>query len=164
MKTKYYLNLTNGIEYLPFTYNKEYSYLRIQSTACEQKRWEFILQDLDYDLLMNLAIGNVCVIIDYSARKAIPRSIYQGVEWIKYVLSRVWLNKEYIPSVRGHDCTEYFNQQYASIRGTNTLNKIKYFRKFLACDSINIETVSNTTRFDGDYLLYKKILLTPTVK
>lgn len=80
-----YINLTNGIEVLPVL-TDEFKFIRIQSTACEQKLWDRIIQDLDYDFLLNAAIGNECVIYDYGAKKPIPRAIYQGVEFIKYVL------------------------------------------------------------------------------
>ena len=36
------------------------SFVRIQSTACEQQRFEAILQDLDSNLLLHLALGHWC--------------------------------------------------------------------------------------------------------
>jgi hypothetical protein len=156
--TKYYLNLTNGIEYILLHKQNNYSFIRIQSTACEQKRWEYILQELDYTFLMDLAVGNRCVVIDYSARKEVPRSIYQGLEWIKFVLSRVWFGADYTPLVRGNNCFVYFDEQYKAIRQTNTINKLKYFRKFLLCNKITIDVISQKTDLDGDYLAYKTIL------
>lgn len=91
-----YINLTNGIEVLPVL-TDEFRFIRIQSTACEQKLWDRIIQDLDYDFLLNAAMDNECVIYDYGAKKPIPRAIYQGVEFIKYVLHKHWLNKDRNP-------------------------------------------------------------------
>lgn len=91
---KNYVNLTNGIEALQQYKLAHYAFIRIQSTACEQHSWDKILQDLDYDFLMNVALGNECVIYDYGTRKPVPRAIYQGVEFIKYVLNRFWYNVE----------------------------------------------------------------------
>src|SRR5574340_1552415 len=62
-----YLNLTNGLEALPL-FADNYKIICIQSTACEQKRWDYILADLDYNLLFDLALGNNCFIIDYTQR------------------------------------------------------------------------------------------------
>ena len=66
-KEKHYYNLTNGLQFKNF--NEPYSFIRIQSTACEQKRWDFIIQDLDNDFLYNLAIGNTCIVYDLSEKK-----------------------------------------------------------------------------------------------
>ena len=44
---KVYLNLTNGIEFLDneLMQARVYDFIRIQSTACEQKRWDFVIQE-----------------------------------------------------------------------------------------------------------------------
>ena len=74
-----YLNLTNGIEALeclkPANLNAS-NLVRIQSTACEQKRWDFILQDLDYSFLMDIALGENVTVVDYSAKKENTRVFY----------------------------------------------------------------------------------------
>lgn len=85
-----YINLTNGIEAIPIL-SEGYHFIRIQSTQCEQKHWDRVIQELDYDFLINAALGNECVIYDYGARKPNARAMYQGVEFIKYVLHRRWL-------------------------------------------------------------------------
>ena len=64
-----YLNLTNGIEALEILKPANLRFVRIQSTACEQKRWDFILQDLDYSFLMDIALGENVTVVDYIAKK-----------------------------------------------------------------------------------------------
>jgi len=155
LKSLYFLNLTNGIEALDIF--PEHSFIRIQSTACEQKRWGFLLNELDYNFLLNLALGNRCIVVDYSARKEIPRSIYQGVEWIKYALNVLWFNKEIIPLVKGNDCTIYFRQALKTLNN-QTKKKIKYFRKFLHTQEIFLESFSGRTSKDGDYNYYRDLL------
>ena len=81
-----YLNLTNGLEYLDEI--DEYKLVRIQSTICEQKNWNKLIQDLDYNFLFDLAQGNTVEIYDTSSNKKISRALYQGVEFIRYVLLR----------------------------------------------------------------------------
>lgn len=51
MATKRYVNLTNGIEAISQLNLSDYSFIRIQSTICEQKLWDRLIQDLDYDSL-----------------------------------------------------------------------------------------------------------------
>ena len=118
MTTKHYFNLTNGIEALEHIDidNNQYGVIRIQSSWCERKEWLKILQDLDYDFLLNLAIGNECIVYDYGAKKDTSRAIYQGIEWIKYTLNRFWFdiipNKVY---VNNKDSTKYFEHEYEHI-------------------------------------------------
>lgn len=153
-KSIIYLNLTNGLEALPLV--DGYKIIRIQSTACEQKRWGYILADLDNGLLFDLAIGKNCYIIDYAQRKKIPRALFQGVEWIKFVLNKVWLNREYKPLIRGNDASRYFAEQY-KLLDKITLNKIKYYKKFINTDEINLFPVSKQTANDGNYIYYAEL-------
>lgn len=50
--THNYINLTNGVEAIPMLkfWNEDYRFIRIQSTICEQKNWDRLIQDLDYFL------------------------------------------------------------------------------------------------------------------
>ena len=158
MKTKYYINLTNGVEFLLSNPDIEYGFIRIQSTACEQQRWEYILFEIDYDFLMNLAIGNDCVVVDYSAKKNTPRSVYQGLEWIKFVLDRIWFDGKYKPFVKNHNCEKYFTQQLRNIKESKALNKIKYFKKFIMTDRLCLRVITEKTIHDGNYSFYFDVL------
>jgi hypothetical protein len=153
---KNYINLTNGIECINIYKLKEYSFIRIQSTACEQKRWEFILQDLDNDFLMNLALGNECVIYDCSCRGT-SRAIWQGLEWIKYILNRVWFNEIINTSVRGNNCSIYFEECY-QLLNRKTLKKLKYYKKFLNTKKLNLYHICLKTNCDGNYGYYLRLL------
>jgi len=156
---KNFINLTNGIEKIPTL--DEYSFIRIQSTACEQKRWDFILQDLDNNFLMCAALNYECLIFDAGANKSVPRAVYQGIIWIKFVLNKYWLNKDTIPIVRGHNCYGYFNQAYNQL-SNSTKKKLDYFKKFLCTDSINIHCITWPTRHDGKADFYKEVLIDNT--
>ena len=153
---KYYVNLTNGIEVIP-DIRHEYRFVRIQSTACEQKRWNFLIQDLDNDLLMNLALGNTCIVYDYS-RKGRSRAVWHGIEFIKYTLSLYWLEVELNPISRsGMGLKNYFHSIYNRL-DTRTLKKLKYFTKFLLTNEIKLLSCSKLTDKDGQYEWYKKVL------
>lgn len=158
--TKYYLNLTNGIEFLdiPEFKNKDFNFVRIQSTSCEQHNWNKLLMELDYSFLLDLALGNHVVICDTSAHKKISRALYQGVEFIRFVLSKYWLGIELKSVVKGQNCYNYFKEEYKKIN-EKTFKKLKYLKKFLNTDSINITTIGKNTTHDSDYKYYKEILI-----
>lgn len=158
-KIKIYLNLTNGIEFLSDTDFKEnYNFVRIQSCACERHLWNKILSDLDYNFLMDVALGYTVIVCDASPHKMFSRALYQGVEFIKYALNRIWLNKMTIPYLKGIRCDKYFNEEFNKL-DKSTLKKIKYLRKFLNTDKIDIICISTATTHDGDYNYFKKLLV-----
>lgn len=159
-----YINLTNGIEAIPNMLNMNYRFIRIQSTLCEQKNWDRILQDLDYDFLMNIALGNEIVVYDFGAKKPIPKSIYLGLQFIKYVLYKRWLNQEYKTRVNRtdsepirKDCNSYFESCYKNL-DRRTKNKLDYFKPYVT-GKINIRAVTSSTLHDNDTEFYKSILI-----
>ena len=62
---KHYINLTNGIGLIKDLPRVD-GFLRIQSTACEQKRWWQIIADLDYSFMVDVACGHDCMSYDMS--------------------------------------------------------------------------------------------------
>ena len=143
MKTYNYINLTNGVEAIPHLQD-DYRFIRIQSTICEQKLWDRLIQDLDYDFLMNLALGHECIVYDFGARKPIPRAIYQGIEFLQYVLNCRWLQKQYQTNVtrakdkkRINNCNQYFSQCYFRLED-RTKKKLDYFVPYLNTDEIRL--------------------------
>ena len=159
MTTLNYINLTNGIEYIPEIKNV-HGYIRIQSTACEQKRWWFIIRDLDYSFLLSVALGNKVIIYDTSAHKNISRALFQGVEWVKYVLNRYWLGEEITPVVHNCNCKKYFNQCYEapSLERGMAVSRLKYIKKLINPEVVDIDVVSKLTYQDGDYEYFSQIL------
>lgn len=65
----HFVNLTNGIEALPRlqALGLPYQFLRLPSTRCEQQQFEALINDLDGDLLMRLALGQWCVCVAHVA-------------------------------------------------------------------------------------------------
>lgn len=136
---KYYFNLTNGLEALNhYNLGNNVSLLRIQSTWCEQKLWDNIIQDLDYNFLIDAALGHEIIIFDYSAKKKIPRSLYQGLQFILYVLNRIWFNKNIEIYIKEMNCTKYFQEVYNNLQ-ERSKSKINYCKKFLCCNELNIK-------------------------
>lgn len=153
-----FVNLTNGLQAIEDYGLVDYRFLRIQSTACEQKRWNFILKSLSDDFMMNAALGNECIVYDYGARKEVPRSIWQGLEWIKFVLSDKWHHELYIPEGKKHRSGPgYFKSQILKL-DSQSKSRIRYFRKYLN-GPLHIYGVSKPTVHDGNFSYYKKIII-----
>ena len=155
-----FINLTNGIEAIirHGLLGSDYHFIRVQSTACEQKRWNFIIHELDYCFLMALALGKHCTIYDFGAHSSIPRALWQGLTWVEYVLNRFWLKKEIpIKSRGGISMLKYFSECYEKL-DTRAIQKLTYFKKFLNTREIKLTMISQKTNNDGDYKYYKTLL------
>lgn len=158
---KHYVNLTNGI--FQIEKNPQHcTFIRIQSTACEQKRWQEIILNLSDDLLLNLALGNTCYVYDCGAHKKVSRAIWQGLEWIKYALNAVWFERDYTPVGRTATAGEYFALCLTKLSNP-ARNKLKYYRKFLNCTEIDLVGVCESTECDGDYYTAKRLLVEGTL-
>lgn len=147
---RHFINLSNGIEAIG-----EYGlsiddirFIRIQSTACEQKRWKEIINDLSPDFLISVSIGHHVRVYDYGAKKDIPRAIWQGIEWVKYVLFKRWAGEKYQPIGRAKSMAGYFEEQYFKL-DRRTKKKLDYYGKFFQ-GKINIGCITSSTSNDGD--------------
>ena len=159
MKTYPFINLSNGIEALE-KYDLDFDqcrFLRIQSTACEQKRWGPILDDLSPDFLMLAALGKPIVVYDFGANKEIPRAIWQGLEWVKCVLCRRWHFFDYHPIGRASSMAEYFAHQYHNL-GRRTKSKLDYYGKFCTGNILDIRSSAGATAHDGDIEYQRRVI------
>jgi len=157
-KSSIFINLSTGIEFLPtIPPDQNIHFIRIQSTWCEQKRWNDIIADLDYTFLMYLVLGYKCMVYDCSRRR-ISRALWQGIPWVKYVLERIWFNRNPKAKVKNWDVTNYFDNQFRTLT-ERTKNKIKYFRKFLLTNEIDIEICGKVSQYDGKYNELKNLLI-----
>lgn len=155
-----YLNLTNGLEYKDKV--NDYKFVRIQSTLCEAKCWDKLIRDLDYNFLLDLAQGNTIYIYDASSKKNETRALYQGIEFVRYVLIRRWFNAKSadIPAVvNGHNVNEYFEIEYKKL-SKEAKRKLDYVKKFVNTKGIYIKRICKKSLHDGDYQYYKELLRT----
>lgn len=157
-----YINLTNGIEAIP-DLPIGFHFIRIQSTMCEQQLWNQVLMGLDMDFLMNVALGNQCVIYDYGCKKPVSRAVFQGVEFIKFALYRRWKKETYHTEIWRHkeqsygkDCTKWFDACYQKLE-RKTRHRLDFFLPYFR-GSINIYAISAATRHDGDIDFYVQVL------
>jgi len=157
MKQKVFINLTNGIEAISDLNWEDINFIRIQSSHCERQKYNQILENIDYNFLMYLAMGYVCIVYDYAANSEVPKAVYTGLEWIKYVCNRRWLNKEYPVIVKEKNVTDFYKLHYAKI-DYKIKRKIDYFKKFLLTDELKIISITTQTKNDNKIEFYQKII------
>lgn len=158
--TKHFINLTNGIDSIERYGLKTYDFIRIQSTHCENKRFDLVVQHIDANFLMNLALGKICCVHDYSQKRDVPRAIWQGLEFIAFCCNKVWFGKTVDAIGRsGHNMTDHFELIWQHEISDQLKNYLKYFRKFLNCEALRIEAITGSTIRDGKYDEYRNILI-----
>lgn len=159
MRRKIFINLTNGIEALEK--NKllldEVSFIRIQSSHCESHQFEKILNEIDHNFLMSLALGYECIVYDYGAQSDIPKAIYMGLSWIDYVLNLRWFDIEKTTRAKGNMMNELFSKHYHKLQ-KSSLNKIDYYKRFLQSDKVIITAVADSTIMDNKWDFYTEII------
>jgi len=112
---------------------------------------------LSDDFLMNLALGNRCIIYDFGANKEVPRAIWQGLEFVKFVLYEKWFGHTYRFSGRMATAGKYMQDVYDRL-SPKTIKKLDYFLQFLSTDFLRLESVTGSTSNDGNYNLWRKTL------
>lgn len=159
MITRHFINLTNGIQAIEDYGLTDVRFVRIQSTACEQKRWEDILMQLSDDFMISAALGYQCVVYDYGANKDVPRAIWQGLEWVKYVLWRHWYGRPYRPIGRAITMEPYFDEQYRRL-SPRAKARLAYFKRYVCQEKwlLRISSVTRPTTWDGDKAYYVEAL------
>ena len=159
MITRHFINLTNGIQAIEDYGLTDVRFVRIQSTACEQKRWEDILMQLSDDFMLSAAFGHCCIVYDYGANKDVPRAIWQGLEWVKYVLWRTWWGRPYRPIGRASTMEPYFDEQYRKL-SPRARARLAYFKRYCRYGEtvLRISSVTGPTSRDGDTAYYVGLL------
>lgn len=157
MSIEIFINLTAGLEHIETLYILPLNFIRIQSTHCEQKHLEHVLRDLDNNFLMKLAIGKECVVLDYTSRKKknnTSRACWQGLAWIKYCINRIWFKREIKCKYGMHKC---FKVHFSRLN-YYTKNKLRYYRKFVMNNDINLRYVCGPTEHDSNLEYYTDLV------
>lgn len=148
---KVFLNLTNGLLYE----DRFDGFIRIQSCHCERKVWDRVVSEMDNNFLMFLALGYDVVVVDYSARKNIPRSLYQGLEFVWFAVQKAWDIPVESAFVKNANCIDYFTEEYKKL-SKHTIKKLKYYRKFVN-DPKKPTVITGRTDKDGDYNFFTEL-------
>jgi len=146
--------LTNGIEIMP---DGDCSFIRIRSTDCERKRYRRILEDVDHNLLMHLALGHHCIVYDCGCISKESRAVYWGFRWIRYAVEMVWFgHSNMLPGPK-----KLWDRYLARIEAgpdDSLMVKLRYYRRFLKTDKLNLEFKCKKARRDGEKKWYKEAL------
>lgn len=157
--SKVFINLTNGIEAIE-EYNLDINsvhFLRIQSSHVEEHKWELILNQLDHNFIISLALGYNCVVYDYGAQCDFSKAIYFGLEWVRYFLNRRWFNQIIRPKIKDKFVDEYFEAEYGKI-SKKTKKRIDYYKSYLITDNIYLEGITKSTNNDNNIEYYRSII------
>lgn len=145
MKQIHFINLTDGIEWIPLLGDNSYQFIRIESTSIEKNDWKGLLLNLDHNLLMNLALGNQCTVYDCGTRRPISKTISKGIPYIKSFLEDIWINNVHF---RADDNIKQ-----------RVKRKFAYYSRFLNTNEIRILGRSMQTSNDGNKKFYREMLL-----
>ncbi len=154
---RFFINLTTGLECLVEWKSLRFDFLRLQSSLLEQKQFQRFMQEVDNNLLMHLALGRRCCIFDFTSRKMkgnLSRACWQGVPWIIYCLERAWFKRESTFDYGMHIC---FKQKYEEM-DRPTKKRLKYYRKWVRTNEIDLGYICEPTERDGDLEYYKKLI------
>ena len=164
----HFINLTNGLEALPVLQSVgiQPAFVRIQSTLCEQGHLERLITELDATLLLRLALGQTCLIYDFGSRnkkRAAPRAIWYGLEFIKYALADAWNPDDRRPErrafLRGHDARAAFDGHIREF-STSTKRKLKYYAQYMpseGLEEVKLYGVYSSTSHDIDAPFYRSL-------
>ena len=142
MIEKHYINLTNGIEWIP-RLQVPYSFCRITSTDIEKGNWVAVLRDLDADLLLNLALGHTCHVYDCGTRRVMSKTITKGLPYILSSLHNIW---------NGFDIVADTADKREMKR------KLRYFNRYYRNTPIQMVGHCFATDNDGDREYYTDLL------
>jgi hypothetical protein len=130
-----YVNFTNGISCMHTeTYHLRSGviagYCRIQSSHCESKAWDRLLWAVPDDMLARMSLGQHVVVHDVSEKDREPRSMWQGLELIRYVAEVEWLGTANPVTGRGGTSMEfYFGHVYRNLH-RSTRRRFRYYRDY----------------------------------
>ena len=139
MSTIHYFNLSNGMECViePGYHSDEIEeprFSRIQSTWCEQKRWNDLLLTLPPDMYVQLALGNTVTVHDKSEKDRITRACWQGLALVRVASNLAWFGvttPEF--SRNGMNVTAYFTSVWRDLPET-TQRYVRWYRKWIEGD------------------------------
>lgn len=140
----HFINLSRGFLCPHAAHLETPHFTRIQSTHCEQKRWDLVIFGAGPDLLYNLATGERCIVHDCSEKDRETRACWQGLAWLRLACSVRW-GRDVAPAVvrNGQDASEYFRAALARMPKT-VLNHLDHFSKWSVAKPLLLESCQST--------------------
>eukprot|EP00931_Biecheleriopsis_adriatica_P056115 TRINITY_DN33257_c0_g1_i1.p1 TRINITY_DN33257_c0_g1~~TRINITY_DN33257_c0_g1_i1.p1 ORF type:complete len:330 (-),score=54.82 TRINITY_DN33257_c0_g1_i1:13-1002(-) len=178
-KVKHFINLSNGVEAIKDLIAagvdpESLCFCRFQSTFCEKRNFLGLLDNVDHHMLLHLALGYECRVYDLGSRGNrwlveetgkgervyVPRAIWMGLEWIRYVLSRSWRLPEKTPMVKGRNVLAQFEQLWREVPMAMR-TRFKYYRKVLTPElqELKLYGYYSKAKHDGQPEVHRDMLL-----
>lgn len=133
----HFINLTNGLACLPHV--DEPRYMRLQSTWCEQKRWDDVLFTLPPDFYMALAKGQSITVHDVSERPRRTRACWQGITCAKVSCALEWGLPLPSPDGRGGlSLQQYLISEWHFSLSERTHTALRYYRRYIDTPSLAV--------------------------
>lgn len=149
-KIKHFLNLTNGLEALPALREEisDICFMRVQSCYVERNLYNDILTEIDHNFLMYAAMGYECRFYDFGAKSPTSKAAYFGMKWVEYFISRRWFDIEIRAIIKNKEFTTHMRKFYSDIP-KRTKKRYDYYKKYLLCDSLNLQVITDATENDN---------------
>lgn len=162
----HFVNLTNGLEAFPKIgkIGLTPAFVRITSTSLEQQQFQRLLDGLDANVLMHLALGHCCLMYDYGSRnkkRGASRAIWYGIEFIRFALRMIWTGTTIPAYLRGCNVGPEFEIHVRSM-DKSTRKRIRYYKQFIPPHLLQEGFVPQlygmyaSTQHDGDDLYYRR--------
>lgn len=127
-----FVNLTNGFDCPHFPSLTAYGFTRIQSTHCEQKRWDLVIYGAGPQLLSLLALGAETHIHDQSEKERETRACWQGLPLIRRACEMTWRLPitPLPPRHRGGIALDRYLTEQVRLLPDSVLAFVRYYRRF----------------------------------
>lgn len=143
-----YLNLSNGVEALPRV-GPDARFCRIRSTTIERADWPGLILECDADMLLRLALGECCCVIDYGTRRVMSKTVSVGVPVVRDVLGAAWLGRD-PETAEGRAAVAAILGRPETDAARQAKERVRYFARLRTCGEVRLIGASMPTQHDGD--------------
>ena len=139
-----YVNLTAGLAALErfrtfFPDVEEYVFMYIRSSHLESKALSLFWRSIPDDLLLSLAIGRECIVLDGSSNHGgRSRVIRTGIPLILYALHKFWRGEDFKSKLVGID---YMERALSEMKKIDR-RRFKYYKRFYLGGKIKLRGAS----------------------
>ncbi|CAM9862573.1 unnamed protein product, partial [Chrysoparadoxa australica] len=112
---------------------------------------------------MHLAMGNVCFVYDFGKGQSttgVARAVWWGLEWVRYVLNRVWQLEHQGKGYKKGMNVAYYYVNSSSSRHSTAQRLLSYARRYIPSDikRLKLYGVCSATDKDGDVAAYVEMV------
>lgn len=156
-KVRLYINLTAGLAYYEYykLENNNVVFCHLQSSHLESKSYNRFFYSLPDDLLLHLALGYNCIIIDCSSNNRGKSKIIRiGIPLIRFVLRKRWFNN----LVYENGLDKKWLHKVLNNLERHTKRKLDYYRNFIITKDIKLKGIYKFIEKEDRDLIIKNFL------